>query len=132
MTVLLAALHVATGASARCSLHARAREVMPARMQVVRRIEVPVREVKWAESGELVTIVSDSSFYVLRFDRSAFEAVYQTGEDPGDDGVEDAFELLNEVAETVRTGERPRLCPSGITSMLSGGMLQTCRAGHST
>ncbi|KAK9807397.1 hypothetical protein WJX73_000390 [Symbiochloris irregularis] len=72
--------------------------------KVVRRIDVPVREVMWAESGELVTIISDASFYVLRFDRSAVDAFAATGEDLPEDGIEEAFELLNEVSETVRTG----------------------------
>ena len=30
---------------------------------------MPVREVKWSDSGELVAILSDQSFYVLRFAR---------------------------------------------------------------
>jgi len=37
--------------------------------QPIRRIDVPVREVRWSDSGELVAILSDQSFYVLRFAR---------------------------------------------------------------
>ena len=37
--------------------------------QPIRRIDVPVRDVKWSDSGELVAILSDQSFYVLRFAR---------------------------------------------------------------
>ncbi len=36
--------------------------------QVVRRIDVPVRAVKWADSGELVALLSEASFYVLSYD----------------------------------------------------------------
>ena len=75
-------------------------------VQVVRRIEVSVREVKWAEAGELVAIISDASFYVLRFDRDAVEA--SQGQTLPEDGLEEAFDLLHEVPETVRTGETVR------------------------
>lgn len=37
-------------------------------MQVVRRIDVPVRVVKWSDSGELVALLSESSFYILAYD----------------------------------------------------------------
>ena len=74
-------------------------------MQVVRRIEVAVRDVKWAEAGELVAIISEASFYVLRFDRDAVEAAQ--GQSLPEDGLEEAFDLLHEVPETVRTGGHP-------------------------
>lgn len=90
-------------------------------VQIVRRIDVPVREVMWAESGELVTIVSESSFYVLRYDRSAVEAFAETGEELPEDGIEDAFELLNEVAETVRTGGKH---PHGLAFRLPSSQLR--------
>ena len=37
-------------------------------VQVVRRIDVPVRAVKWADSGELVALLSEASFYILSYD----------------------------------------------------------------
>ena len=85
--------------------------------QVVRRIDVPVREVMWAESGELVTIVSQSSFFVLRFDRPALEAFAESGQEAPEEGVEDSFELLNEVSEVVRTGA----CWGGALCVSNGG-----------
>ena len=75
-------------------------------MQVIRRIEVPVREVRWSENGSLVALICETQFYTLRFDPEAVEQFYESGEDPGEDGIEDAFELLNEVQERVRTGEQ--------------------------
>ena len=42
------------------------------------------------------------SFYVLRFDRDAVEAAQ--GQSLPEDGLEEAFVLLHEVPETVRTG----------------------------
>lgn len=73
-------------------------------MQLIRRIDVPVRDIRWSDSGELVALVSESSFYILRLDSQAVDAFLASGEVAEDDGLEDAFELLNEVSERVRTG----------------------------
>lgn len=73
-------------------------------VQLIRRIDVPVRDIRWSDSGELVAIVSESSFYILRLDNQAVDAFLASGEEAEDDGLEDAFELLNEVSERVRTG----------------------------
>ncbi|KAI4966050.1 hypothetical protein ZWY2020_046747 [Hordeum vulgare] len=43
----------------------------------------------WADSGDLVTVASDTSFYILKYNVR---------------GVEDAFELLHEINEQHRTG----------------------------
>ena len=73
-------------------------------MQLIRRIDVPVRDIRWSDSGELVALVSESSFYILRLDNQAVDSFLASGEEAEDDGLEDAFELLNEVSERVRTG----------------------------
>ena len=73
-------------------------------VQVVRRIDVPCRDVMWNDSGEMVAILSESSFYVLRFDREAVDTAFESGSTIEEDGIEEAFELLNEVSEHVRTG----------------------------
>ncbi len=66
---------------------------------------MPCRDVLWNDSGEMVAILSESSFYVLRFDRDAVDAAFEAGTAIDEDGLEDAFELLNEVSEHVRTGQ---------------------------
>ncbi len=74
-------------------------------VQLIRRIDVPVRDIRWSDSGELVAIISDSSFYILRLDSQAVDSFLESGAEAEDDGMEDAFELLNEVSERVRTGK---------------------------
>lgn len=66
---------------------------------VVRRIEVDATNVTWSTSGDLVAITSEDSFYVLRFDRDAYLARVDAGESLGDEGVEEAFELVAEISE---------------------------------
>lgn len=74
-------------------------------LQVVRRVDVPVRDVKWSESGTLLAIVSDSSFYLLRYDQATVDEWLNSEREVDEDGIEDAFELITEVSERVRTGQ---------------------------
>lgn len=55
------------------------------------------------QSGEYVAIVGDQSFYILRFDAGIVEAAIAAGANADPDGIDDAFDLLNEVSESVKT-----------------------------
>ncbi|OBT54865.1 hypothetical protein VE04_03765 [Pseudogymnoascus sp. 24MN13] len=71
---------------------------------LVRRIEVDPINVYWSESGELVTLACEETFYVLRFSRENYLHALQNGE-VEEDGVESAFEVITDINESVRTGE---------------------------
>ncbi|KAI9136629.1 coatomer WD associated region-domain-containing protein [Paraphysoderma sedebokerense] len=71
---------------------------------VVRRIEVSPKNVVWSDSGELVAILCEDTFYVLRFKREEYEAFVGSGMQITDEGVEAAFEFLHETEESVKTG----------------------------
>ncbi|KAL4950536.1 coatomer WD associated region-domain-containing protein [Aspergillus filifer] len=71
---------------------------------LVRRIEVEPRNVYWSESGELVTLACEDTFYVLRFSRENYINGLNEGE-ADEDGVESAFEVVTDINETVRTGQ---------------------------
>jgi len=47
----------------------------------------------------LVVITSEDSYYVLRFDRDAYNEKIEAGADLGDEGVEEAFDLVAEISE---------------------------------
>ncbi|GAA5930151.1 hypothetical protein JCM1841_000477, partial [Sporobolomyces salmonicolor] len=72
---------------------------------IVRRIEVEARNVYWSGTGNLVAIAGDESFYVLRFDRDAYQARLDSGAELDDEGVEEAFELEAEISDAVQTGK---------------------------
>lgn len=72
--------------------------------QLVRRIEVDPTNVYWADSGELVALCCNGTFYVLRYSSEAYAAAVQSGE-VEEDGVEAAFEVVTDINETVRTGQ---------------------------
>ncbi|TVU08045.1 hypothetical protein EJB05_41430, partial [Eragrostis curvula] len=75
-----------------------------AECRLIRRIDVNVKNLYWADSGDLVTIASDSSFYILKYNRDIVSSHLDGGGSVGEEGVEDAFELLHEINERVRTG----------------------------
>jgi coatomer subunit beta' len=56
-------------------------------------------QIYWSPTGALVAIASGESFYILRFNRDAYIAKVDAGADLGDEGVEEAFEIVTEVSE---------------------------------
>lgn len=73
--------------------------------QIVRRVDVEATDVIWSESGELVMIVSPETSYTLKFDRDIFvEALENNTIDP-EEGVEESFDLLFDVTETIVSGQ---------------------------
>lgn len=75
-----------------------------AECRLIRRIDVNVKNLYWADSGDLLTIATDSSFYVLKYNRDAVLSHLESGQPVDEQGVEDAFERLHEINERVRTG----------------------------
>lgn len=61
-------------------------------------------QVYWSESGELVTLACEDTFYVLRFSKENYINGLNAGE-ADEDGVESAFEVVTDVNESVRTGQ---------------------------
>ncbi|XP_071327805.1 coatomer subunit beta'-like [Trachinotus anak] len=72
--------------------------------ELVRRIEIQPKHIFWSDSGELVCIATDESFFVLRYLPEKVSAAQESKEDMTEDGIEDAFEVLGEVPEVVKTG----------------------------
>ncbi|KAJ7540716.1 hypothetical protein O6H91_10G027900 [Diphasiastrum complanatum] len=75
-----------------------------AECRVVRRIDVVVKNIYWADSGDLVAISSENSFYILKYNHQVVTSYLDSGKPIDEQGVEDAFELLHEISERVRTG----------------------------
>ncbi|KAA8535000.1 hypothetical protein F0562_030003 [Nyssa sinensis] len=75
-----------------------------AECRLIRRIDVNVKNLYWADSGDLVAIASDSSFYILKYNRDIVSSYFDSGRPVDEQGVEDSFELLHEINERIRTG----------------------------
>ena len=56
-------------------------------------------QVPWSGSGNLVAITTNDSYYILSFDRDAYTAALESGTEISDEGVEEAIELVTEVAD---------------------------------
>jgi len=67
----------------------------------VRRVEVSARQVYWSES-DLVCIAGEESFYVLKFNRVAYQQYLDRhgADSVTEEGVESAFEFVTEISET--------------------------------
>ncbi|VFQ83845.1 unnamed protein product [Cuscuta campestris] len=72
--------------------------------RLIRRIDVNVKNLYWADSGDLLTIASDTTFYILKYNRDVVSAYLESGRPVDEQGVEEAFEVLYEISERVRTG----------------------------
>ncbi|KAF5363874.1 hypothetical protein D9756_000063 [Leucocoprinus leucothites] len=73
--------------------------------EIVRRIDVDAKNIYWSTTGTLVAIVSDDSFYVLRFDRDAYQDKVDEGAEISDEGIEEAFEVVAEINDSVQTAK---------------------------
>ena len=72
--------------------------------RIVRRIDVVPRRVFWSESGELVVLACESSFYILRLNRELVAKFVDGGVEVTEQGIDNSFELEQEVAEKVKNG----------------------------
>ncbi|VDK81392.1 unnamed protein product [Litomosoides sigmodontis] len=66
---------------------------------LIRRIEISAKHVYWSDSAEMVAIASEDTFYILKYNKEAVE----NGIAADIDGIEDAFDVIGEVQESVKT-----------------------------
>lgn len=72
-------------------------------LDLVRRIEIQPRAIYWSDSGRLVCLATEDSYFILSYDADLVQKARDESA-VAEDGVEAAFEVLGEVNETVRTG----------------------------
>ncbi|XP_041949803.1 coatomer subunit beta' isoform X2 [Alosa sapidissima] len=72
--------------------------------ELIRRIEIQPKHIFWSDSGELVCIATEESFFILRYLSEKVATSQETNEGVTEDGIEDAFEVLGEIQEIVKTG----------------------------
>ncbi|KAF8876230.1 coatomer protein [Mucidula mucida] len=73
--------------------------------EIVRRIDVDAQNVFWSGSGTLVAITAADSYYILKFNREAYESAVEEGAEITDEGVEEAFEVVADVPDSVKTAK---------------------------
>uniref|UniRef100_A0A3P9KBP6 Coatomer subunit beta' n=1 Tax=Oryzias latipes TaxID=8090 RepID=A0A3P9KBP6_ORYLA len=73
-------------------------------LHLIRRVEIQPKHIFWSESGKLLCIATDESFFLLRFLPEQISAAQESKDRMTEDGIEDAFEVVGEVQEVVKTG----------------------------
>ncbi|KAF7308636.1 Coatomer protein [Mycena chlorophos] len=73
--------------------------------EIVRRIDVDAKSVYWSGTGQLVAICADDAFYILHFHRDAYENALASGEVVTDEGIPEAFEIVSDVSDVVKTAK---------------------------
>ncbi|KAK7070650.1 Coatomer subunit beta' [Halocaridina rubra] len=73
--------------------------------ELVRRIEIQPRQVFWSENGDYVCIATDENYFILKHSSEAVVNARENKESVTEDGIEDAFDLVGEVQEIVKTGK---------------------------
>eukprot|EP00762_Andalucia_godoyi_P006629 ANDGO_05016.mRNA.1 Coatomer subunit beta'-1 len=72
---------------------------------LVRRIDVVPKKVVWNDQGTHVALVCDSSTYLLRYNREAVSTYLAETPAAPDTGIEESFELLDEISDKIRDGQ---------------------------
>lgn len=73
-------------------------------LELIRRIEVQPKHIFWNESSTLVCLATEESYFILKIDTGLITNLLEAKQPLGEDGIEDAFEVLGEVNESVKTG----------------------------
>ncbi|GFZ11814.1 coatomer, beta' subunit [Actinidia rufa] len=66
--------------------------------------DADVKNLYWADSGDLVLVASDASFYILKKNHDVVSTCLDSGRPVDEQNIEDAFELLYEINECVWIG----------------------------
>lgn len=62
-------------------------------LELIRRIEVQPKYVFWNESGNLVCLATDDSYFILSIKTDMIQAAIDAKQPLGDDGLEEAFDV---------------------------------------
>ncbi|XP_024220566.1 coatomer subunit beta' isoform X1 [Bombus impatiens] len=68
-------------------------------LKLVRRIDIQPTHVYWAENASLVALATSDQYFILKYHADAVANAPENSED-----IEDAFEMVAEMSETVKTG----------------------------
>mmetsp|Transcript_29239 Transcript_29239/g.45436 ORF Transcript_29239/g.45436 Transcript_29239/m.45436 type:complete len:999 (+) Transcript_29239:52-3048(+) len=96
----------------------------------VKKIDVCPTEVYWSEAGNLVLLACKDGAYVLSYDAAATAQAIHQGAYSQEEGIENAFDLLYEIPDTITSGKWVGDCflyctQKGRLNYSVGGKIQT-------
>jgi hypothetical protein len=65
----------------------------------VRQIDVAAESIVWNPAGDMLAIICQACVYLLKYHREIVAQVYGAGLSAGEDGIEEAFEVVTEVIQ---------------------------------
>ncbi|VDN51818.1 unnamed protein product [Dracunculus medinensis] len=68
---------------------------------LIRRIEIAAKRVYWSDNAEMVAIAGEGSFFILKYNKDAVENALHN--ESTLDGIEDAFDVIGEQQESIKT-----------------------------
>ncbi|XP_028394124.1 coatomer subunit beta'-like [Dendronephthya gigantea] len=72
--------------------------------ELIRRIDIQSKSVHWSDSGELCAIATDDSIYILKYNPEKVTQAMENKDEISEDGVEEAFDVVGEIEDVVKTG----------------------------
>lgn len=72
--------------------------------ELIRRIDIQPKSVYWSDSGELCAIATDDTIFILKYNPDKVSAALENRDEISEDGVEEAFDVVGEVEDVVKTG----------------------------
>ena len=73
--------------------------------ELVRRIDIQPKNVFWSENGEMCCITTDESYFILKYVQENVTAALENKDEMvTEDGIEEAFDVLGEIEEIIKTG----------------------------
>lgn len=73
--------------------------------ELVRRIDIQPKNVFWSENGEMCCITTDESYFILKYVQENVAAALENKDEMvTEDGIEEAFDVLGEIEEIIKTG----------------------------
>jgi len=70
---------------------------------IIRKIEVTPKNIFWSENGEYFAIATESSTFVLRYNKESVQKFIESGQPIEEEGIEDAFEVVHEIEERINS-----------------------------
>lgn len=71
-------------------------------LELMRRIEVDVKNIHWSDNGDLVAISTDENFFILKYNPDV--VANSNKDDVSEDGYELAFDVIADIPEVVKSG----------------------------
>ncbi|CAB3979431.1 Coatomer subunit beta [Paramuricea clavata] len=72
--------------------------------ELIRRIDIQPKSVHWSDSGELCAIATDDTIYILKYCPEKVTQAMENKDEISEDGIEEAFDVVGEIEDIVKTG----------------------------